>query len=107
MEAWVSGWVAMPHGRGRDLGQIQGLRSGVRSWCSRLTLLRYLPKVNKIRTLYLELLLPLGKFERAVMGGNGKHGRASGVAKALRGFLITATGLPKRGFQDAIGGFVK
>lgn len=64
--AWASGWTAMPHGRGRDLGQMQGFclesRAGV------LILLRCLLKVNKIGTLYLELLLPLGKFES---GGDG------------------------------------
>lgn len=44
--AWASGWMAMPHGRGRDLGQMQGFclesRAGV------LILLRCLLKVNKI-----------------------------------------------------------
>lgn len=34
---WASGWMAMPHGRGRDLGQMQGFCSGVQSWCSHST----------------------------------------------------------------------
>lgn len=47
---------------GKCKGSVLESRAGV------LILLRCLLKVNKIGTLYLELLLPLGKFE---WGGDG------------------------------------
>lgn len=60
VEAWAPGWMVMPHGRGRGLGQNQEFCSGVQSRSSLSTLLHCLPKVNKVQTYTWSYYCPVG-----------------------------------------------